>query len=178
MRFAFADLTLTALVLTVSALSCSTSPTAPSPTGPPAAQSPFRSIAGDYRLTIDIDDQACAPRLPEGLNVRSYDVVLDDKGWHFLPIRIVDGGDTALRGDLWTSDQQSRFTLRWNDIDVGCDYPDLTGTGQLYVCGSGPVAQNGSTITGVLDGFVFFNADGPQRTGCAGSQRFTFTRRE
>jgi hypothetical protein len=121
----------------VALFGCTSAPSAPSsvPSAPP---SPFANIAGDYRLTIEIRDERCAARLPPPLRVRAYDVVLDDKKWHFLPVLIVGEGFGHLGGELWPPDPDSRYRFEWNNFDVGgCDYPEHIGSTELYVCGEG-----------------------------------------
>ena len=82
-------------MLLSASLGCAASPSAPSPS-PSPTPSPFTSIVGDYTLTIEIDESCGSIPLP--LRTRAYDVVLEDKGWHFMPIRMADERFGYLRG--------------------------------------------------------------------------------
>jgi hypothetical protein len=155
---------------------CDARPTAPSPSPPPPA-SPFAKLAGDYTLTLELD--ACAA-FPQSLRVRTYDAVLEDKGWPFLPIRIAGGGfsESTWMADLWTLDD-ARFRLVWNDFDAGgCDYPEpLTDSTALYVCGRGTVTRSESIITGTLLGGAHIVKGNDRAVSCSGSEiRVTFAR--
>jgi hypothetical protein len=136
--------------LLVSALvGCGDPPTAPSLPPPPA--SPFANIAGDYTLTLEID--ASCSSIPLPLRTRAYDVVLEDKGWHFMPIRMVDERFGHLGGEIWPPASDLRYRFEWNNFDVGgCDYPEVSGSTELYVCGDGFGSLSGSTISGVING--------------------------
>jgi hypothetical protein len=106
--------------------------------------------------------------------VRSYDVVLDDKRWHFLPVQVVGEEFGYLGGELWPPAPDARYRFEWNHFDVGgCDYPEQIGSTELYVCGDGYATQSGSTLSGVIAGTVIL-VDGNRRLTCGGSHRFTF----
>jgi hypothetical protein len=125
---------------------CTESPSAPSSSPPPPA-SPFTNILGDYTLTLDLDE-SCAS-IPQPLRTRTYDVVLEDKGWHFMPIRMADGRFGDLGGEIWPPGPDARYRFEWNNFDVGgCDYPEPTGIGPLYLCGVGTVTRSESTLSG------------------------------
>ena len=77
-------------------------------------------------------------------------MVLEDKGWHFMPIRMVDERFGHLGGEIWPPASDLRYRFVWNNFDVGgCDYPEVSGSTELYVCGDGFGSLNGSAISGV-----------------------------
>jgi hypothetical protein len=153
-------------------LACTTSPAIPSSSPPP---SPFANVAGDYRLTIEIDEK-CA-QIPQPLRVRTYDVVLEDKGWHFMPIRMADERFSQLGGDIWPPGSDSQYRVRWNNFDIGgCDYPEPTGSTQLYLCGDGAGTLSESTISGVIGGSAFLGGTGPEAYCTGASHRFALVR--
>ena len=169
-------------------LGCNTSPTAPSSLPPPPA-SPFATFTGYYTLTFEIDEK-CA-EFPQSLRVRVYDTVLEDPGWHFVPIWVIGGGFSTPRilGDLFPDralnvpQDNSRFVFRWND---DYEYPEPPiGSTQLNFYGSGPATLteqsragylHDSTISGTIFGDAFITGDVPRIRPCAGSHRFTFLR--
>jgi hypothetical protein len=131
-------------------LGCTSSPTAPSPQ-PQAAPSPFATVTGSYRLTIEVDAKCTA--IPSPLRVRTFDVALEDKGWHFVQVRIVDDGFGFLGGELSPPGADARYRFEWNNFDIGgCDYPEPTGGVPLYLCGAGSVILSGSMLSGEIVG--------------------------
>jgi hypothetical protein len=84
------------------------------------------------------------------LAVRSYDVALEDKEWHFLPLRVVGEGLDELGGELWPRGPDGGYRFEWNNVDIGCDYPEPTGIGPLYLCGDGTVTLSESGLSGVI----------------------------
>jgi len=154
---------------------CTASPSAPSPP-PLSAASPFASIVGDYTLTIEIDESCRS--IPQLLRTRSYDVVLEDKGWHFMPIRTADERFGHLGGEIWPPGPDSRYRFEWNNFDIGgCDYPEPTGSTQLYVCGDGFGIPSASGISGVIDGNAFLETSRPPSCGGVASHRFALVRK-
>ena len=164
-------------VMLVALCGCHNPPTAP--TTPPAPASPFAGVAGNYELTIEIDDQCT--QIPPALRVRRYDARLEDRGWHFLPVSVVGGGFTEpkLMADLWPPSPDGRWRLNWNSFDAGgCDYPEpLTESRELYVCADGPVTQRDSVLAGVIQGSAFVKSSG-SALRCSGSLQFTFVRQQ
>ena len=149
---------------------CAASPSAPSPPPSPTA-SPFTSIVGDYTLTIEIDESCGSIPLP--LRTRAYDVVLEDKGWHFMPIRMADERFGYLGGEIWPPGPDSRYRFKWNNFDIGgCDYPEPTGSTQLYVCGDGFGTLTGSAMSGVMSGSAFLDTSRPPYCAGVASHRF------
>ena len=146
-------------MLLCASVGCAASPSAPSPTSPTA--SPFTSIVGDYTLTIEIDE-SCGS-IPPALRTRAYDVVLEDKGWHFMPIRMADERFGYLGGEIWPPGPDARYRFEWNNFDIGgCDYPEATGSTQLYVCGDGLGTLTGSAMSGVIHGSAFLDTSRPR----------------
>jgi len=157
-------------MLLSTSLGCAGSPSAPSPSPSPTA-SPFTSIVGDYTLTIEIDESCGSIPLP--LRTRAYDVVLEDKGWHFMPIRIADARFGYLGGEIWPPGPDSRYRVKWNNFDIGgCDYPEATGSTQLYVCGDGFGTLTGSAMSGVIHGSAFLDTSNPPYCAGVASHRF------
>jgi hypothetical protein len=77
---------------------CSSLPSTLSSSSPQITPlSPFQQIAGAYALTIEIDP-SCA--VPESLRTRTYDVLLEDRGWLSMPIRIGDPRFDHLGGEI------------------------------------------------------------------------------
>ena len=156
-------------------LACTpSSPVAPLPS--PASQpSPFAAVAGQYVLTIEID-QSCRG-IPPALRLRNYNVEVEDRGWHFAPVRALSGGySEPIMGELWES-AGGRYRFEWNSFDIfGCDYPETVGSEQLYICGDGIGTREGSTISGEMIGAAFL--EGGSR-GCeAPPHRFSLVRLE
>lgn len=179
----FYGLTLAAL------LGCNTSPTTPSSLPPPPA-SPFAKFMGYYTLTFEIDEK-CA-EFPQSLRVRVYETVLEDPGWHFVPVLVLGGGFSKPRimGSLFPDrvlnmpQDNSRFVFTWN---ADYEYPEpVTGSTQLNFSGSGPATLDEqsraallhqSTLSGTILGDAFVMTGGvPGIRRCAGSHRFTFVR--
>jgi hypothetical protein len=133
---------------------------------------------GNYRLTIEIDEKCT--EIPQTLRVRAYDVAVEDKGWHFIPVRIVGEGFGYLGGELWPPSPDGRYRFEWNNFDVGgCDYPEPIGSTQFYVCGDGFGTLSESTISGVIHGGAFFEGSGPRvycRLPGGASHRFELVR--
>ncbi len=158
------------VLLLIASVACSPSP--PIGPSPPVPDSPLKSLAGDYTLTIDID--ASCENIPQPLRTRAFDVVLEDRGWHFMPIlmaRCVEcaaDGFGTLRGEMWPPDRDARYPFRWNS---DCDVPEIVGATELYVCGDGFGTLHDSTISGVMDGGAFLSTS-RGRQSCA-TQRFT-----
>jgi hypothetical protein len=127
---------------------------------------------------MEIDDKCT--QIPAALRVRRYDAVLEDRGWHFLPVKVAGGGfpEPTLMADLWPPSQDGRWRFEWNDFDVGgCDYPEpLNDSTELYVCGDGGLTLSDSTLSGTIPGSAFIKGSGPE-IRCTGSHRFTFVRR-
>jgi hypothetical protein len=143
--------------------------------------SPFASIAGDYTLTITMDEKCT--QIPEPLRVRTYDVVLDGNSpGRFSPgyinVDIADDTFGGLGGELWAPRSDSRYRFEWNNFDIGgCDYPDPTTSPALYLCGDGFGVIDDTTISGVIDGNSFLGGS-PPRLSCVGaSHRFALVRR-
>jgi hypothetical protein len=155
---------------------CHTTPTAPTAAPSPPPASPFAVVTGHYELTIEIDD-TCT-HIPPTLRVRRYDATLEDRGWHYLPVKVVGGGfaEPTLMADLWPPSPDGRWRLNWNSFDVGgCDYPEpLTESTALYVCADGAVTLSDSMLAG-MPGSAFVEGSGAE-VRCAGSHRFTFVR--
>ena len=158
-------------LLLSASVGCAASPSAPSPSPSPIA-SPFASIVGDYTLTIEIDESCGSIPLP--LRTRAYNVVLEDKGWHFMPIRMADARFGYLGGEIWPPGPDSRYRFEWNNFDIGgCDYPEATGSTQLYVCGDGFGTLTGSTMSGVIHGSAFLDTSRPPYCAGVASHRFS-----
>jgi hypothetical protein len=170
-----------ALALTLAALpGCKRSPSAPSPVPSPRI-SPFAQIAGDYALTVEIDNDNTCTTFPQALRVRRYDAAVLDKYSHYAPLRVVGGGFTKPFeiGEFFpdTSLDPSRFRFEWNMFDVGgCDEPEpLSESTDLYLCASGIVTRSTSTMTGDIPGRASITG-GVREIRCSGSHRFTFVR--
>jgi len=169
-----------ALGLTLAALpGCTQLPSAPSPVPPPPV-SPFAQIAGDYDLTVEIDIDKTCPTFPQEVRVRRYDAAVLDKYFHFAPLRVMGGGFTTPFeiGEFWPDAlHPSQFRFEWNMFDVGgCDYPEpLSESTDLYLCASGIVTLDGSTITSDIPGRASITG-GVREIRCSASHRFTFVR--
>ena len=163
-------------LLLSASVGCTASPSAPSSSAPSTA-SPFTNIVGDYVLTIEID--ASCRSIPEPLRKRTYNVVLEDKGWHFMPIRMAEEGYGYLGGEIWPPGSDSRYRVEWNNFEDigGCDYPEVTESTQFYVCGDGFGILSGSDISGVMSGNAFLETS--RASSCAGapSHRFMLARK-
>ncbi len=156
------------------ALACSpSSPVAPS-SSPASRPSPFAAVAGRYVLTLEID-QSCRG-IPPALRSRNYNVEVEDRGWHYAPVRVLSGGySEPVMGELWESAPAGRYRFEWNSFDIGgCDYPETVGSNQLYICGDGIGTREGSTISGEMIGAAFL--EGVSRQGCDGPGRFSLVR--
>src|SRR4026208_2434923 len=97
-------LTTIACGIAFATLGCTSSPGVPSPISPPQPVSPFANIAGDYTLTITMDEKCT--QIPEPLRVRADDGVLDDNSpGRFSPgyidVAIADHTFGGLGGELW-----------------------------------------------------------------------------
>jgi hypothetical protein len=167
-----------AMSLSTSMWACGGSPTTPTAPPSPAPASLFAVVTGDYELTIEIDDK-CA-QIPPTLRVRRYNVTLEDRGWHFLPVNVVGGGfaTPVLMADLWPPSPDGQWRLAWNSFDVGgCDYPEpLPESTELYVCADGAVTLSDSMLSGAMPGSAFVKGSGSE-VRCTGSHRFTFVRK-
>jgi hypothetical protein len=152
-------------------LACAQSPAAPSP--PPQPPSPFANVVGDFTLTIAIDER-CTD-IPRGLAVRTYDVVLVDNGWHFMPVRIAGERFGYLGGEIWPPGPDARFRFKWNSFDVGgCGYPEPVDSTSLYLCGEGSGILDDAALSGVIQGSAYFEGSRP---GCSdASHRFALVR--
>jgi hypothetical protein len=107
-----------------------------------------------------------------------YDVVLEDQGWHYLPIRMADARFGYLGGEIWPPGFDPRYRFEWNNFDVGgCDYPEVTGSTELYVCGDGFGTLSGSTISGVMTGNAFLSTSRPPYCTGVASHRFALVRK-
>ena len=158
-----------ALVVVIISSACGGSSRTPTTPTPP---SPFANLVGKYVLTVEIND-ACS-FIPASERIRHYDAIIDDGTFHFRQIRILGGGFTASTqmGELFSAGN-SKFQLKWNEFDTGCDTPEtLTDSRQLYLCGFGDMLVNDSTIDGAISGNAAIGGSGY----CAGSHRFTFLR--
>jgi hypothetical protein len=175
MRRRFWSSVLFGLVSTI--LACtSSSPVAPS-SSPASQPSPFAAVAGRYDLTIEID-QSCRG-IPPALRLRNYSVEVEDKGWHFAPVRALSGGySVPVVGELWAVPPGGSYRFKWNGFDIGtCYYPETVGSDQLYICGDGIGTRDGSTISGEMNGTAFL--EGGSRQGCdAPRHRFSLVRLE
>jgi hypothetical protein len=149
--------------LLVMQLGCSGS-TAPSlaPSAEPA--SPFANIVGNHEMTIEIGEQ-CS-RVLRTVQRRTYDVALEDSG-HFVNIRLVgqDAGDLGGNLSRVSPPEPNVLYFNWNN-DIGCLYAEVTEQGPLYVCGSGRVMLDGSTLSGVIAGAAHF--EGAPTAECFG----------
>jgi hypothetical protein len=111
---------------------------------------------GDYKLTIELDEK-CS-EIPKPLRVRTYDVTLEDKGWHYMTVRIVGEEFGYLGGELWPPGPDARYRFEWNNFDVGgCDYPEPTGGAPLYLCGDGSVTLSESVLSGMIAGSAWLD---------------------
>lgn len=159
----------------VAQLGCTTSPVSPSSLSPPPPASPFANVVGNYALTIEIDEK-CA-EIPRPLRVREYDVVVEGNSSHYLPVRVVGDRFGDLGGELWAPGPDARFRFEWNNFDVlRCDYPEPTGSSQLYLCGDGTGTLAESTISGIIRGSAFLEGSRPEAYCTGASHRFTLVR--
>jgi hypothetical protein len=144
---------------------CTTSPTAPSPSAlPPAA-----TFAGDYALTLQIDEKCV--EFPEYLRVWEYSATLEDHG--YISIRVLGRAFTepTVVGQLYIHDNpRFRFVLNFNYDELD-HYPKSP---ELVLYGAGDASDTGSSISGAISGTA--SLTGGVRVGCAGSHRFMFVR--
>ena len=172
------------VVIALAIAGCSSPATPTQPTSAGAAPAPFPDLAemaGAYTLTIDIDD-SCST-LPAAARHRVYRAVLEDRGWHFLTLRVVGGGfaEPTQIGDLF-SGQLNPFhrvdpELRWNGLDLGNDAVEPIGNGRaLVVAAHGPVARSASTLFGALTGDAYLAEGNTTVAHCQSRMHFLFER--
>jgi hypothetical protein len=154
--------------LLIAGVGCSGSPSAPSPVPAPIV-SPLASFAGSYTLTIEINE-SCG-NVPHALRTRVYDVLLEEKGWHYMPIR--KAGESIFTASLWPPDRESRYRFVWNSSD--CDVPETVGSAELFLCGEGLANLSDSTLSGVMEGSAGLKS-GSVQNWCSASHRFSLVR--
>ena len=167
----------------IGAASCSdpSTLTGSTPAGPTVQFGDLKAMAGIYTLTIELDDSC--HELPSLAWRRSYRAALEDRGWHFLVVRIDGGGFSAPIeiGDLFSGElsplRSTQPELRWNSFDIGCDVAEPLGEfGALAVCGVGPVTRTPARLTATLTGHASVLRPGVVGGFCKGEHRFVFER--
>ena len=154
-----------------------TQPTAVAPRFPDLAV-----MAGTYTLTVDLDPGTCSA-MPANARHRVYRVTLEDRGWHFLVVKVAGGGfaEATEIGDLLSGDlnsfQHYDPQLRWNGLDLseGVKEPLSDGT-ELWLSGHGPIAQSSALLSGALKGYAYVSRGNTVLARCEGVHRFWFER--
>ena len=143
-------------VISTSLLGCAGPPTAPSLSAPLRA-----AFAGDYTLTVQIDE-GCVEF--ESRRVWAYRAILEDLG--YLSVRVLGGAFTepTAVGQLYVFDNsQFRFLL-----------DRIPASQELLIYGAGDATGTVSSISGVFRGTA--SLLGRSGNPCAGSHSFTFVR--
>ena len=150
-------------VISTSLLGCAGPPTAPSLSAPLRA-----AFAGDYTLTVQIDE-GCVEF--ESRRVWAYRAILEDLG--YLSVRVLGGAFTepTAVGQLYVFDNsQFRFLLNIHDEL----FDRIPASQELLIYGAGDATGTASSISGVFRGTA--SLLGRSGNPCAGSHSFTFVR--
>jgi hypothetical protein len=145
------------------------SPASPTALDTSSKASPAAKFAGEYVLTIEID-QTC--QFAEASRVWPFSAVLKEK--EYLDLEVVGGGfeEPAVVGQLyWGAD--SRFFIVINiNYEEAQHYPRSP---QLLIYGAGHATALDSTIVGAIPGEVSITGN-ETKSRCAGSHRLTLVR--
>ncbi len=150
-------------VISTSLLGCAGPPTAPSLSAPMRA-----AFAGDYTLTVQIDE-GCVEF--ESRRVWVYRAILEDLG--YLSVRVLGGAFTepTAVGQLYVFDNsQFRFLLNIHDEL----FDRIPASQELLIYAAGDATGTASSISGVVRGTA--SLQGRSGNPCAGSHSFTFLR--
>jgi hypothetical protein len=167
-----------AILVAILASACSGGSSAPTtPTQSPTTTAASASFAGNYTLTVEIDE-ACAV-VPQSERVRRYDATVDASAYVFpsdQAIRVVGGGfkEPTTMGRFFSVGNSRSVRLDWNELDIGCDTLEPLRTRESSPS-AGVVRRRRATRQSRLS---LPETRPSWAAGCTGSHRFTFVRHD
>lgn len=169
------------LALATSACSGPSNNYSPSTPTPAVPFSDLKPLVGTYSLTIELDNR-CSD-FPVAARRRTYRGELEDRGWHFLLVRVLGGGysEATQLGELFSGEltlgRSAEPQLRWNVSELGCDIAEpLEDSSRLAVCGRGPAVRSASGLDAAINGSAHLWLGSAVVAQCTGTHRFSFIR--